>query len=497
MSYFANPLDLVDSYKTGHIFMLPNSMTHLQSNWTPRASRIEGVKKVVFFGLQAYLQRILVEYFNEFFFKKPADIVITKHVKRVEGMMGMPFDASHWYALHKLGYLPLRFSALPEGTEVPLRVPMFIVENTVPGYGWLVNYFESVMSSEIWLPMTSATIAVRYRRMLDKWANKTSDTTEFVDWQGHDFSSRGMEGIEGASASGAGHLLSFAGSDSLSAMDWAEYFYKAEGFVGGSVFASEHSIMTAGGAVGDEKETYLRLITECVPKGIVSIVSDTWDLWYVITKILPQLKSIIMGRDGKLVIRPDSGDPVKIICGDDGAQVDSPPYKGVIELLWDIFGGTVNSKGYKVLDPHIGAIYGDSITYERADEICRRLEAKGFASTNIVLGIGSFTYQYNTRDTLGFAMKATWCMVDGIGHSMFKDPVTDRDPKTGLSIKKSAKGRLAVVEVNGELTLINDASPEDEARSLLKPVWENGKFLVQHTYREIAERLGLRYAMPS
>jgi nicotinamide phosphoribosyltransferase len=489
-----NPLNLADSYKVGHYSMYPKGMTHLQSNWTPRSSRIPEVSHVAFFGLQAYLARI-TEAFDPLF-GITGTMLIQDHQRRVEGLLGQAFDTSHWEALRDLGYLPLRFCALPEGTMVPLRVPMFTIENTVPGFGWLVNYLESVMSAEIWQPMTSLTIALRYRKLLDEWASKTSDTPEFVDWQGHDFSFRGLAGAMSGAASGAGHLLAFAGSDTLAAMDWAREYYDARGFVGGSVPATEHSVMCAGGR-GTEKETIHRLLTE-FPKGIISIVSDTWDLWYVITKILPELEPHILGREGKLVIRPDSGDPVKIICGDPDAPVGSPPWKGVIELLWDIFGGTVNSKGFRVLDPHIGAIYGDSITLERAGAICKGLADKGFASTNIVFGIGSFTYQYVTRDTFGFAMKATWARIDGVEHSLFKDPVTDD------GMKKSAKGRLAVgrragstlADDSGELMLVNNATPDQEAKSLLQPVWEDSKFLVRHTYREIATRLGARKLLP-
>lgn len=164
-----------------------------------------------------------------------------------------------------------------------------------------------------------------------------------------------------------------------------------------------------------EYQVFKRLLGT-YPTGILSVVSDTFDLFKVITEYLPRLKEEILSRDGKLVIRPDSGDPVDIICGlntnpkaleafkyyDDVDEWDRHEFKGVVELLWEVFGGTVNEQGYKVLDSHIGVIYGDSITLERANEICRRLEEKGFASTNVVLGIGSFTYQYNTRDTFGF-----------------------------------------------------------------------------------------------
>jgi nicotinamide phosphoribosyltransferase len=233
------------------------------------------------------------------------------------------------------------------------------------------------------------------------------------------------------------------------------------------------------------------------PKGILSIVSDTFDLWKLIIEYLPANKEAIMARDGKLVIRPDSGDPVDIICGLNSKppiMIDSellkskdvhnePKVKGVIELLWDVFGGTVNEQGYKVLDPHIGAIYGDSITIERADEICRRLEAKGFASTNVVLGIGSFTYQYNTRDTFGFAMKATYVDVNGEGREIFKDPITDD------GTKKSATGLLCVEEINGKILLYDKVNWATEDTGLLQTIYIDGKFFNQTTLTEIRARL--------
>ena len=177
-----------------------------------------------------------------------------------------------------------------------------------------------------------------------------------------------------------------------------------------SVNASEHSVSTTKIFTVGESQMIADWL-KIFPKGILSIVSDTFDLWKLITEYLPANKDAIMARDGKLVIRPDSGDPVDIICGipedrQEDLSIDTPyppQYKGVIELLWDIFGGTVNEQGYKVLDPHIGAIYGDSITPERQAQIYERLAAKGFAATNILLGIGGYTYGYNTRDTLGLS----------------------------------------------------------------------------------------------
>jgi nicotinamide phosphoribosyltransferase len=339
--------------------------------------------------------------------------------------------------------------------------------------------------------MTSATIAHQYRKVLTKWQEKTDAERDwFIDWQGHDFSMRGMDSVEAVISSGVAHLTSFMGSDSLPAIYGARKFYGAEGPVAGSVNATEHSVMCAGGKE-DEVETFRRLL-ETYPTGILSVVSDTWDLWKVCTEHLVTLKEEILARDGKLVIRPDSGNPVDILCGYtakhwvEDHRLESygcPESKGVIELLWDIFGGTINEQGYKVLDPHIGAIYGDSITIDRADEICRRLEGKGFASTNVVLGIGSFTYQYNTRDTFGFAMKATYVEVDGEAREIFKDPITDD------GTKKSATGLLHVTKVMNDYVLIDKVTWGEEEGGELQTIYKDGNTFNKTTLNQIRERL--------
>jgi nicotinamide phosphoribosyltransferase len=381
--------------------------------------------------------------------------------------------------------------------------------------------------------MTSATIAHQYRKVLTKWQEKTDkERAWFVDWQAHDFSMRGLDSIDVTVSSGLGHLTSFLGTDSLPALGGARRFYGETGFVGGSVNATEHSVMCAG-TKDDEIGTFRRLL-ETYPTGILSVVSDTWDLWEVCTHHVRVLKDEILARDGKFVIRPDSGDPVEIICGT-GKEYDTfyletlkdgmilpkagqalntavyynkkgdtfklvevwntenckavqvevePSRKGVIELLWDTFGGTINEQGYKVLDPHIGAIYGDSITLERAEEICRRLASKGFASTNIVFGVGSFTYQYNTRDTFGFAMKATYVEVNGEGREIFKDPITDD------GTKKSATGLLHVTKhsENGYM-LVDKVSWATEANGELTPLYANGNFIDVTTLTDIRNLL--------
>jgi nicotinamide phosphoribosyltransferase len=473
------------------------------SNLTARGSRVEGVDHVVFFGLQFFIKKFLIEDWNRNFFQQPKEEVVKKFRRRINNYLGPQnrVGVEHIEALHDLGYLPIKIMALPEGTHVPVRVPMMVIWNTIPDFFWLTNALETILSTTIWLPCTSATTAHQYRVLLDKWAEKTApEMKDFVPWQGHDFSFRGHTCLEAAQASGGAHLLSFTGTDTIPAIDWLEDYYNADSdneIVGGSVAATEHSVMCMGGNEG-EKETFERLISIVYPDGIVSIVSDTWNFWEVIDPkngILVKLKDQILARDGKVVIRPDSGDPVKIVTGykcididaanisvEDaydkgfeavrgggkyyliktdntgrigpkvGREVCEAEIKGLTQCLWEIFGGTVSSTGYRLLDSHIGGIYGDSITLARADSICDRLATNNFASVNLVYGIGSFTYQgaitpnaIVTRDTFGFAVKSTYGELWGdetktttVAVEIFKDPITDD------GLKKSARGITAV-----------------------------------------------------
>jgi nicotinamide phosphoribosyltransferase len=267
--------------------------------------------------------------------------------------------------------------------------------------------------------------------------------------------------------------------------------------------------MCAGGAE-DEIETFRRIL-KAYPTGVVSIVSDTWDLWHVCTNILPRLKDEIMARDGKVVIRPDSGNPADIICGfkgdcyqdEDGkwlmleGDIEYPEtvIKGVVELLYEVFGGTTSDEGYKVLDPHIGVIYGDSITITIAQDILERLEVKGFAATNVVLGIGSYTYQFNTRDSFGFAMKATNVTIKGVDTPIFKDPITDS------GTKKSAKGLLCVGnDEDGTYKLIDQVSRRSSEIGWLRVIYQDGIFHNTEKLEQIKNRVSTNinnYAKPA
>lgn len=479
-----NPFLLTDYYKVGHIFQYPPHTTLVYSNLTPRKSRFEEIDEMVFFGLQYFIREYLIDYFEAAFFRQPKEEVIQSYKRRIVTSLGSHLPTyEHLEKLHDLGYLPIEIKALAEGSRVPMRVPCLTIVNTLPEFYWLTNFLETLLSAVIWQPCTSATLAYQYRKLLNRYADETGVPAELVQWQGHDFSFRGMSSLETAVTSGMGHLLSFTGTDTIPAIDALEKYYGADAdkeLIGGSVAATEHSVMCSGSKDG-ELETFRRLITEVYPNGIVSIVSDTWDLWKVCTEYLSALKETVLQRNGKVVIRPDSGDPVNIICGDPEGKSEEER-KGVVELLWDIFGGTVTAKGFKMLDSHIGAIYGDSINLERAEAICERLKQKGFAS-QVVFGIGSFTYQYNTRDSFGMAMKATYVEIGGEGREIFKNPITDD------GTKKSATGLLQVQKKDGKYVLLDKVSKEQEREGELKTIYKDGKLLKEYTLAEIRNTL--------
>ncbi|KQR51240.1 nicotinate phosphoribosyltransferase [Leifsonia sp. Leaf336] len=487
-----------DGYKQSHRMAYTPGTTAILINWTNRSNRfLPDATHAVHFGVQAFCQQYLNEAWAPFF-AAHEDTVATEFEKVLLDYFG-PNDigSDHIRALHRKGYLPLVVRSLPEGTLAPIGIATVLIENTDAEFFWLPNYIETALSASIWHPTTVATISSLYRELVEEWGARTGGDADGIGFQAHDFSFRGQHSIDAAAASGAGHLLSFLGTDTMSALDWISRYYPGEnGWVGASVPATEHSVMCLEGRAG-ELDTFQRIL-KVFPEGIVSTVADGFDFWGVLTNLLPQMKDQIMARDGKLVIRPDSGDPVDIITGEiivkdqesramyeaeKAAGAYGPADLGAIEVLGDLFGYTVNERGYKELDSHIGLIYGDSITLERAKQIFERLEAKGWASTNVVLGIGSYTFAYLTRDVLGSAVKATWALVNG-------NPVDiQKDPKTG-SGKKSAKGRLAVLrDETGELYMVEQATPAQEKQSEIRPVWIDGQFVAAQSFAEVRSTL--------
>lgn len=483
---YTNAPSCLDAYKVSHHEQYPQGTELIVSNLTPRASRIPNIRHVVFFGLQSYIQRVLLGAWKEFF--DNPEPTIEKYQKTVSTLLNNPnYSSDHLKKLAKLGYLPICIKAVKEGTKVPLRVPVMTIHNTHPDFFWLPNFLETQISDELWGMCTSATIAAEYKKMFLIYASITGSDQAFTNWQAHDFSMRGMWGIDAAAKSGAAHLLSGYGTDTIPAIHFLQKYYGAEDFVGGSVPATEHSVMCAGGETNEEA-TFSRLL-DTYPTGILSVVSDTWDFWNVVKTIIPNLKDKILSRNGKLVIRPDSGDPVKILCGD--PQSTDPHIRaGLVECLWNIFGGTTTKYGYRQLDSHIGCIYGDSITLDRQYLILEGLRAKSFASSNVVLGVGSFTYQFTTRDTFGWAIKATAAKINGVMTPIFKKPKTDD------GTKNSAKGLIKVVN-NTPQNPLNLSAMEDVSwnqfmseDNLLENVFVDGKMTRFQTLQEIRGILG-------
>ena len=519
-----------DVYKVGHQSMLPVGSVLMQSNFTPRGGKYSNSPnegKIVSFGQQMTVRKIKRDW-DENFFSMPIEEIDQFGQDMTDMLMlDEPMNVEHFKALHRLGYLPIEFRSIEEGELLPYRVPFYTIVNTKPLNGtivdWLVNYLETILSAESWQAPTSATLSYSFRQLGLKWAMKTDpNNLWFVDYQFHDFSMRGMGGKSAIVNSSLGFATSSRGSDSLPVIPAARKYYDETAVCINSVIASEHAIMCAltgfflrkkdgtWEKIGELEVETFRYLLKLFPKGILSLVSDTWNIWRVICEYCVILKDEILARNGKLVIRPDSGDPVDIVTGVNTVPsiylsstatiihnntypesiVDTPAWKGVIEILWDVFGGSVNDKGYKVLDSHIGAIYGDSINYDRAKRIFERLESKGFASTNIVLGVGSYSLQYVTRDTHSFAQKATYVEIEfnGIveGIEIFKDPVTDD------GTKKSAKGLLMVIkDENGEYQLKDQCTMEEvnSDKNEMKIIFKDGKFYNQTTLTRIREKL--------
>lgn len=436
---------LADGYKHVHAEQFPKGLTKLVSYMTPRKSRIPKLwNHMVFFGLQAFVKKYLVDYFTENFFKVPLDEVIREYTHVLDPMIGKGnYDLRKVIDLHELGYLPISVAGLPEGTLVPMQVPCVEVTNTHEDFAWVVQWVESLMSAELWKACIHANVALSYRKVVDKYYDETVDDNVDRTKAISDFGFRGMSCLEEATKASAAWLTSFSGTATIPAIPYLERYYyvdnEKEHFATNAI-STEHSVMASNFSVdGEERAFVKRLLTEKYPHASFSMVSDTYDYWNLVDNIIPSLKDEILAHDGKLLVRPDSGDIIDISVK-------------TIQHLWDIFKGTVNSKGYKVLDPHIGCVYGDGVTQMRAATIYEQLKQLGFAANNIIFGAGSFSFNSIetvdddgnhhfgpfTRDTFSVAIKATAGEVNGKFIEIFKDPKTDK--VEGCNFKKSHRG---------------------------------------------------------
>lgn len=484
--YKINNMLLIDFYKAVHAEMLPKGITKSVSYFTPRMSRVNRWDKVVMFGLQGFIKNYLIDGFNETFFNRPFDEVIDEYIRIMDHTLGADtYQVKKIEDLHKLGYLPIEIVAIPEGTLVPMQVPMFGITNTHPDFAWLPQSLESLISAESWHPMLAATVGYTYRQIVNKYYDLTCDDDVSRARALGAFDFRGEECTDSAIKAGAGWCLSFLNTATVPTIPYLEENYNCDCTKEPVAFGSpstEHSVMCSNYAIDGDEETLLkRLLTEIYPNTSFSAVLDSYDYWNVIDNILPKLKKEILEHNGCMLMRGDSGDCVEVVTQ-------------TVFKLWDMFGGTINSKGYKVLDPHVKAIYGDSITVQRCEQIYQILMDNGFACSNVALGVGSFSFQCIeedgilkpfTRDTFSSCIKATCCEINGIPYPIFKNP------KDG-GFKKSQKGCCIVGKVNDKLVYRDGYSWEeacDNDYNLLSTIFKDGVMVKEQSLSEIRNRL--------
>ncbi|KAL8621144.1 hypothetical protein ACOMHN_004815 [Nucella lapillus] len=453
-----NILLVTDSYKVTHHFQYPDKTTTVCSYFESRGGKFP---TTVFFGLQYILKRFLL------------GPVITKEKiaeakELYNGHFGADvFNEEGWnYVLEKYGgCIPLRIRAVPEGTEVPVKNVLFTVENTDPKCFWLTNYFETLLV-QVWYPMTVATNSRAQKEIIAKYLNETADSLDGLHFKLHDFGFRGSTSVESAGIGGAAHLVNFYGTDTIAGISTAKKFYSCP-MAGYSIPAAEHSTITTWGKEG-ESQAFRNMLTK-FPKGLVAVVSDSYNLWNACEHIWgEELKELIMqrGKDGTLVVRPDSGDPPEIVVK-------------VLDILGEKFGTSTNNKGYKLLPNYLRVIQGDGISYETVGAILENMKKHKWSAGNLTFGSGGALLQRLDRDTQKCAFKCSFAMVDGKQVNVYKEPITDIG-------KKSKKGRLTLECHSGEYVTMQEGKGNHE-KDLLVTVFENGKLLKDYTFDEVRE----------
>ena len=455
-----NFIEETDSYKLGsHFNMYPDNTTYIYSYFEAR----KGAKypKTVLWSLQYILKKYFV-----------GKVITQQMIDETEQLMNIhigknSFNKEGWqYILNKHdGKLPLLIKAVPEGTAVDVNNVLFTVENTDSNCAWLTNYVESILS-HVWYGSTVATLAKSIKDMIMEFLMVTSDNPEeCVNFMLHDFGYRGSACVESARIAGSAQLLSFMGTDTPSAIRMLMNYYNAN-VCAFSVYATEHSIMTARGREGEFD--VVRDLLKKYPTGILSVVIDSYD-WKNFIKTMgnKEFKEQILKRDGKFVFRPDSGDPVDTTLE-------------ILNMLGEEFGYTLNSKGYRVLNPKIGFLWGDGINQDGIYNILDNMKQNGWAASNVVFGMGGALHSKVNRDTQRCAFKSSFQIANGEEKMIFKDPID--------SSKKSKKGKLALLCQDGVYRTIEEVNEPIE-NDLLVPVFKNGKLLIDYTLEDCKNNL--------
>ncbi len=570
-----NPLLLIDFYKACHAEQYPAGMTKIYSPGTPRLSRLKDIEEVTYIGGQAFSKEILIKAFNDCFFSLPEEEVVNQYKRIMTHTLTKDESrADKIRDLHRLGYLPIALYTVPEGMATAIGVPQNCFVNTHPDFAWLTNTLETLYSCYIWHIQIAAEVGKRYRKIVDKYVDKTCDSDVRAARMLGDFSMRGQHCDESAMKASAAWLCSFLNTATVPAIMWLEDNYNCNienEEVGYGALSFEHSTVTSNYAIdGDEETNLKRALTEIYPNDNFSYLTDSYDHDNFLMNVVPNCKEEILAHNGTILFRGDSGDPVEIIAGkkiewikdndidmsdeelirdlfndfaydndiqgleshyfnvngtfykvdfdplfikERGGYSDSNYYfidgydicweeiepslelLGMVWWLDKTFGSTVNSKGYKVLNPHVKAIYGDSMTPSRVEEAYSRLAAQGYAINNVVFGVGSFSFMCledaaarmspYTRDTFGYAIKATY------GEDANGDPVMIYKQPKALSWKKSPKGCIIVAPDGQSYT---DGHTFEEAHgegveNLLELVFKDGKMIKETSLKEIRDRM--------
>lgn len=451
-----------DSYKTSHWVQYPPNTAYVSSYIEVRGTSSNAFDHVLFFGLQAFLKEYLCTPISQ------ADI---DEAKTLLTAHGVPFNEAGWqHLLEKYnGYLPLRIQAVPEGMVLPTGQVLCQVVNTDPEFFWLTSYVETTLLRAIWYPTTVASLSYYCKQIIKQGLEKSADNLDSLPFKLHDFGARGVSSLESAALGGLAHLVNFSGTDTLSAIVGASRWYgMREDMPAFSIPAAEHSTMTAWGRE-HEADAYANMLTQFGEKGkVMAVVSDSYDLWNAIDNIWGgKLKEQVEKMGGTLVIRPDSGDPIKVV-------------REALQRLAVKFGTTTNRKGYKVLPDCVRLIQGDGINPTSIANIIEAVTEAGFSTENITFGMGGGLLQQVNRDTLDFAMKTSAAEVGGEWRDVYKDPITS-------VAKRSKKGRLALVKNGNGFTTIREDELEQQ-QNLLQDVFLDGKILVEQNLTQIRER---------
>lgn len=443
-----------DSYKASHYLQYPQGTEYVSSYIEARGG---DYAEHVFFGLQMFLKQYLCHPISQ------ADI---DEAAEVYALHGVPFNREGWqYILDEhQGYLPLVIEAVPEGSVVPLTNVLVQVQNTDPKVPWLTSYIETMLLRAIWYPTTVATLSFCCKKLIESYLQTTAEQTDGLPFKLHDFGARGASSHETAAIGGLAHLVNFQGTDTVAALVAARKYYQAQ-MPAFSIPAAEHSTITIWGRE-NEVEAYRNMLKQFAgPNKLVAVVSDSYDLWAAIDHLWGEaLHDEVVNSGGTLVIRPDSGDPVKVV-------------HKAIERLMAKFGCKINKKGYRVLPDYIRVIQGDGISPKTIGDILDNLQQHQISADNLAFGMGAELLQKVNRDTLQFAMKASAASVNEKWVDVYKDPVTDQG-------KRSKKGRLALIKHKGHYQTIRQ---EDlgERNNLLRPVFRNGKLLIDVSLEDI------------